>query len=296
MIRVCMAGLGKTGKEIAKVLLEQEDIKLVAAICNPNSDKKGKDLGEVIGTGKTGILIDSSDNLEEVIFRTKPHVVVDFSNPEAALRNARVFSKMKVRIVIGTTGFSQIGLKRLFVLAKKHQNGIVYAPNITLGVNVLMLLAHLSAAILNNYDIQITEVHHKHKKDAPSGTALKIAKEIERGLKSAGRENTEIPITAVRAGGIVGKHEVMLVGEYDKIEISHESFSRNAFALGAVRAVEFIHNKVGYYEMRDVLNLEEVLAAYIERESGINRRKKYMRYLSSDFVAQSAAPDILTGI
>lgn len=274
MIRVCISGLGKTGKEIAKVLLEQEDIKLVSVICSPSSDKRGKDLGEVIGNAHTGIIIEGSDNLEQIVFRTRPDVVIDFSNPEAASRNAKIFSRMKVNVVIGTTGFSKIGLKRLFILASKYRNGIVYAPNITLGVNVLMLLTNLASNILNNYDFQITEIHHKNKKDSPSGTAKKIAVEIQKGLMSSGNkdENVQVPITAVRAGGVVGKHEVMIVGEDDKIEISHESFSRRAFALGALRAVRFIKGKAGFFEMNDVLNLKKVLNDYLHEDKKSFRR------------------------
>ncbi len=280
MIRVCIAGLGKTGKEIAKVLLEQDDINLVSAICSSNSDKKDKDLGEIIGCGDTGIILESSDNLEQVIFRTRPDVVVDFSSPEAALRNAKIFSSMKVNIVIGTTGFSKLSIKKLFVLAKKNHTGIVYAPNITLGVNVLMLLTNLAANILNDYDFQITEIHHKNKKDSPSGTAIKISAEIDKGLRSSGKgdEGSEIPIHAVRAGGVVGKHEVMIIGENDKIEISHESFSRKAFALGAIHAIRFIAKKSGYFEMSDVLNLKKVLNDYLEKD-GNSLNKKYVDYI-----------------
>lgn len=283
MIRVCISGLGKTGKEIAKVLLEQEDMKLVSAICGPNSNKKGKDVGEFIGKGNTGINIESSDKIEQIIFRTKPDVIVDFSSPEAAARNAKIFSKLKVNIVIGTTGFSKLSLKRLFLLSKKHRNGIVYAPNITLGVNVLMLLTNLAANLLNNYDFQITEIHHKNKKDSPSGTAKKIAVEIEKGLKHSGNEdkNAQVPITAIRAGGVVGKHDVMIIGEDDKIEISHESFSRKAFALGALRAVRFIKGKVGYFEMNDVLNLNKVLNDYIQEESK-SYKKRYENFLDKN--------------
>lgn len=275
MIRVCISGLGKTGKEIAKFLLEQEDIKLVSAICSPNSNKKGKDLGEIIGSGNSGIKIEGSDNIEQIIFRTKPDVVVDFSSPEAAARNAKIFSRLKVNIVIGTTGFSNFSLKRLFLLANNHRNGIVYAPNITLGVNVLMLLTNLAANLLNSYDFQITEIHHKNKKDSPSGTAKKIAVEIEKGLKNSGNDDTEtqVPITTIRAGGVVGKHDVMIIGEDDKIEISHESFSRKAFALGALRAVRFIKGKVGYYEMNDVLNLKKVLNDYIHEDNKSNNKR-----------------------
>jgi 4-hydroxy-tetrahydrodipicolinate reductase len=276
MIRVGLIGLGKTGKEIAKVLLEQEDIKLVTAVCSPGSDKKGKDLGEVIGYPHTGIIVDVSDNLEEVIFRTKPDVVVDFSSAGATKKNSKVFSKMKVNMVICTTGFSKFSLKRFLALTRKYHNGICYAPNITLGVNVLMLLSNLAANILNNYDFQITEIHHKRKKDAPSGTAFKIAKEIEKGRASSGvcDDKQEVPITAIRAGGVVGKHEVMIIGEEDKIEIAHESFSRKAFAEGAMRAVRFIYKKTGYYEMSDVLKLGKVLGDYVEKEN----RKMGKRY------------------
>lgn len=275
MIKVCLSGIGKTGKEIAKVLLEQDNIKLVAAICSPDSSKKDMDLGEVIGCQNTGIIIESSDNLEQVIFRTKPDVVVDFSTPQAALRNARIFSSLKVNMVIGTTGFSKIALKKIFLLTKKHHTGIVYSPNITMGVNVLMLFSNLAANILNNYDFQITEIHHKYKKDSPSGTAIKIANEIEKGLISAGVEKSDFktPIYAVRAGGVVGKHEVMIIGENDKIEITHESFSRRAFAIGAVRAINFVANRTGYFEMNDVLDLKRVLNDYLEKDRNSLSRK-----------------------
>lgn len=277
MIQVCLVGIGKTGKEIAKTLLEQEDMRLVSAICSPGSDKYGKDLGEIIGYGTTGIIIESSDNLEQVILKTKPDVVVDFSSPMAAIKNAKTFSKMKVNIVLGTTGFSKLALKKLFVLTRKYRNGIVFAPNITLGVNVLMLLSNLASNILNGYDFQITEIHHKHKKDSPSGTAVKIAAEIGKGLKASGAENVDchIPITSVRAGGVIGKHEVMIIGEDDKIEISHESFSRKAFAAGVIRAVHFIIGKCGYFEMSDVLNLKKVLGDYIEKD-GNSLKRRYM--------------------
>ena len=285
MTRVCICGLGKTGKEIAKILLDQKNIKLVAAVCSPSSDKKGKDLGEVIGCSNTGIVMEGSDNLETIIFRTKPDVAIDFSNPEASIKNARIFSRMKVNVVIGTTGFSKISLKKLFILANNHRNGIVYAPNITLGVNVLMLLTNLAANILSNYDFQITEIHHKHKKDAPSGTAKKIAVEIEKGLLSSGALSTsaEVSINAIRAGGVVGKHEVMIIGEDDKLEISHESFSRRAFALGAIRAVNFIHGKTGYYEMNDVLDLKKVMNDYLETDK-TSLRNRYTKIIDESSI------------
>lgn len=280
MLRVCISGLGKTGKEIAKVILEQPGMKLVCAVCSPGSDKCGRDLGDVIGCAPVGVPVESADHLEQVIFQAKPEVVLDFSNPAATLSNARIFARMRVAMVIGTTGFSKLALKKLFILSQKYRVGIVYSPNITLGVNVMMLFANLAASILSSYDFQITEIHHKHKKDAPSGTALKIAAEIEKGLTAACPESTarEVPIQAVRAGGVVGKHQVMIIGENDQIEITHESFSRRAFALGAIHAAQFVAGRSGYFEMNDVLNLSKVLGDYLERE-GNTFHRKYGNYL-----------------
>lgn len=280
MIRVCLIGLGKTGCEVAKVLLNQENIKLVAAVCRPGGEKVGKDLGEVIGCRDTGIIINGSDKLEEMVFRTKPDVAIDFSSAAATMKNAIVLSKLRVNMVIATTGHSKISLQKLFLLTKKYHNGIVYAPNITLGVNVMMLLTGIASSILNSYDFQINEEHHNRKMDVPSGTAIKIAGEIERAL-----ENTQnavkpgsIPINAVRAGGIVGKHDVIIAGDEDMIKISHESFSRKAFASGAIKAARFIYKKSGYYEMSDVLGLTRVLSEYVEKDRARQAKKKsYMR-------------------
>jgi len=286
VIKVCISGLGRMGKEIAKSILNQKEIHLVSVICSPNSKSKNEDLGQILGIDNTGIIVSSSDNLEQVIFKNKPDVVIDFSNSKAALKNAIVFSKYRVNIVIGTTGFSAYELKKIFVISRKYKNGIVYAPNITLGVNVMMLLTNLTSSLLSNYDFQITEVHHKNKLDSPSGTAKKIACEIQNGLKNKGINisNSEIPINSVRAGGVVGRHEVMIVGEDDKIEISHESFSRKAFAQGAIKATQFIHKKSGYYEMRDVLDLEKVLKTYIENNDKSKKRGTYLKKLDADIV------------
>lgn len=284
MIKVCISGLGRMGKEIAKSILNEKELHLVSVICSPTSKSLNKDIGQILEIDNTGINITSSDNLEEVIFRDKPDVVIDFSNPKSALKNAIVFSKYRVNIVIGTTGFSPYELKKIFILSRKYKNGIVYAPNITLGVNVLMLLTNLSASLLSNYDFQITEVHHKNKMDSPSGTAKKIACEIQSGFKNNGINTSDfdIPINSVRAGGVIGKHEVMIVGEEDKIEISHESFSRKAFAQGAIKAAHFIHKKSGYYEMRDVLDLEKVLKTYIDNNDRSKKQKKYVSNLDED--------------
>lgn len=261
MIKVCLIGIGKTGKEIAKVLLDHSEIELVSVMCSNGSKKEGKDLGSVLGIDEVGTKIESTEKLEENLFRFKPNIVVDFSKPEATLKNADIISRMKVNMVIGTTGFTELEIKKLEDLSKVNHNGILYAPNITSGVNVVMILSKLAAVLLNNYDFHISEMHYKNKKDSPSGTALKIAEEIKSGLSYSGRDidNIDIPINAVRAGGVVGKHEVLIAGEDDIITISHESFSRKIFALGAIKAILFMQNKTGFYGMSDVLCLAKVI-------------------------------------
>ena len=266
MTHVCLIGLGRTGLEIARILMEQRDINLVGAICSELSPKAGKDIGELLGLPNTGAKIYTPNQLKMVIEKLKPDVFVDFSNYKATMKHVKTISELGKGLVIGTTGFSKTDIMRMMVLAKKNGSGILYAPNVTLGVNVMMLLSNIAARILTDYDFEITEAHHKLKKDSPSGTALKIADEIEKGLESSGVEMDEnIPIHAIRAGGIIGRHQLIVAGENDKIEIVHESFSRKAFAAGALKGIRFIKNKKGFFEMRDVLDLENVLASYFDK-------------------------------
>ncbi|MGE4283795.1 MAG: 4-hydroxy-tetrahydrodipicolinate reductase [Clostridia bacterium] len=281
IIRVCLIGLGRTGKEIARVLLEQKDIELVMAVCSEYSEKVGKDLGDILNCRNTGIIIDSCTNLEQNIFKYKPDVAIDFSDPDATISNAETLGRMKIRIVIGTTGFTEIHTKRLMSITRNNKTAIVHAPNITLGVNVLMVLTNLAASILEGYDCEIVESHFKNKKDAPSGTAKKIANEVLKGASINNETNahdldySQIPIHAIRAGGIVGKHSVILAGEYDKVEITHESFARRAFALGALKAVRFIYEKIGFFEMNDVLDLKYVMTRYLEREMYFKKQRHF---------------------
>ena len=268
MLKVCVSGLGRAGAQIAKYLITAEQVKLVSAICSPNSWKDGHDLGEVVGCADSSIPVYSSDHLEACIFNTKPDVVIDFSKPFAALQNAELFCKMNIKIVMGTTGFTQSEEKVLFSIVSKNGGGMIYAPNITRGVNAIIFLAELASRIMGNYDIEIVEMHHKSKRDSPSGTALKIADKLQGGrnvfLKSS---TTDIPISSIRAGGMISSHKIMLVGENDMIEISHQSFSRDAFAEGAVYAAQFIYDKTGVYEMNDAQNFENIIADYLNCHS-----------------------------
>ena len=271
MMKVCISGLGRAGSQIARYLLSCERAKLVSAVCSPGSVKSGRDLGEVIGCPDAGIQVYPSDLIESCVFNTKPDLVLDFSQPDAALSNAEIFFSLGVRVVMGTTGFSKAEEAELYALADRYGAGLIYAPNITRGVSTLMFLAELASRILTGYDVEIIEMHHSRKTDVPSGTAAKLANQL-RETAFAG-EKKEIPVASVRAGGIVGCHKVMLVGGNDMVEISHQSFSRDAFAEGALFAAEFLQDKTGIYEMKDAMNLEEILTDYLDRNAGSPPRR-----------------------
>lgn len=265
MMKVCISGLGRAGSQIARYLLACDRVRLVSAICSPGSAKSGCDLGEVIGCPNAGIRIYPSDQIESCVFNTRPDLVLDFSTPSAAMANTEAFFSLNVRAVIGTTGFSKAEEAELYALADRYGAGLIYAPNITRGVSTLMFLTELASRILTGYDVEIVEMHHSRKADVPSGTAAKLADRLRETSPSG--EKREIPISSVRAGGIVGCHKVMLVGENDMIEISHQSFSRNAFAEGALYAAEFIQGRTGIYEMKDAMNLDGILMDYLERNA-----------------------------
>ncbi|MFT8889983.1 MAG: 4-hydroxy-tetrahydrodipicolinate reductase [Ethanoligenens sp.] len=269
MLRLCVSGLGKAGIQTAKYLFGIPDVHLVSAICSPGSSKAGRDLGEIVtGMGKE-VPVYPADQIEPCVFQTKPDVVIDFSTPEASLPNAAVFARMGINLVIGTTGFSEPQEELFDRIARKYPIGLIYAPNITRGVNAMMLLTEIAARILESYDFEIVEMHHKRKKDIPSGTALKIADSIENRSTSGPLRRHDIPISSVRAGGIVGIHKVMLVGENDMIELTHQSFSRDAFAEGALHAARFIQNKRGVFKMRDALQYDRVLTEFVEEHTRI---------------------------
>lgn len=265
MLKICLSGLGRTGSQLAKYLLQRKDVQLVFALCSPDSPKAGRDIGEVLGYAEAGIPVYPSNQLESCIFNTKPDVVIDFSNPAVALKNAEIFAKMNVKIVMGTTGFTKFEEAKLLSLITKNKCGILYAPNITRGVNTMMFLTELASKVLGNYDIEIIEMHHKRKLDSPSGTAVKMARELRESRNAISLKKPEdIPVLSVRAGGIVGNHKVLLVGENDMIEITHQSFSRDAFAEGALYAAEFIADKVGAYEMKDAMNYKKIIEDYLD--------------------------------
>lgn len=251
-----ISGMGRAGKELIRLIAESEGIQLVGGVCHPGSDKSGNDLGLIAGIAPLGVYAFESTQLDVKLKELKPDVVIDFSHPDAAVENIPVCTKQGIAVVIGTTGFRKDQLDQLKKLTYKYKAPILYAPNITMGVNVMMEISKLVAEYLQEYDFQITEIHHKNKKDAPSGTAFKIANAVNEGLQASGHKPIQIPINSSRVGGYIGMHELMVVGEYDKIVITHESFSRKVFAQGALRAAIYVSGKRGWHEMSDVMGFQ----------------------------------------
>jgi len=256
MVKVIVCGAcGRMGTRIIEFLAQEQEIKLVGAI-----EVKGhRGLGSQVAPQ-----VKVTDNLEEIIERGE--VVIDFTNPQASLKNLEVASRFKKAMVIGTTGHSEEEKK--LVREKARNIPLLMAPNMSLGVNLLFKLVETVARVLKGYDVEIVEAHHNKKKDAPSGTATKLAETIAQvlnlNLKQAavyGREGMvgerkarEIGMHAVRAGDIVGEHTVIFAGTGERLELTHRAHSRDCFARGAVEASKWIvRQPPGFYDMQDFL-------------------------------------------
>lgn len=264
MINVALCGLGRAGIEVIRTVRETGNFKIVAAFCKTGSDKKGKDIGLISNMNESGVYAAEISEADKVLSNTKADVFIDFSNPEASKKLLNVCKMYGIPGVICTTGFTEEEIEWMIKLTWGYKLGIVYAPNVTLGINVLMSLLKTMTRALPFFDYQITEIHHNKKRDIPSGTAKRIADELERELPAS---SSQIPINSVRAGGYIGIHEVMAAGECERISISHESFSRKAFAQGALTAAEYIRDKKGWHYMEDVLDIKSMLNTENEPET-----------------------------
>jgi len=268
MVNVAIAGVaGRMGSRIASLSLEHPEIKLIGAFEKPGHAKIGQDLGTILGREPLGITV--SDNLEQLIKDTE--VVIDFTTPQATLQTLKIVAEYGKAAVIGTTGFSKEDLRDIEAISKKVP--FVMAPNMSVGVNLLFKILKKVAEVLgDDYDVEIIEAHHRMKKDAPSGTAIKmaqvIASALDRNLDEVAvyarkgligeRTKKEIGIQVIRAGDIVGEHTVMFAGIGERIEITHRASSRDTFAAGALRAALWIYGKPpGMYDMLDVLGLKD---------------------------------------
>lgn len=268
MLKVGMAGLGRTGEIIARKIAAAPDMELVLALAGPGSSKSGRDVGRFLGGEDCGVKIVTPAQLGTELRRNRPDVVVDFTSPEATLENLKEFGRHHVNLVVGTTGFTPEQHQVIRKSTELFHFGVAMAPNITGGVNLMMFLTRLLAGFWPESDVEIVETHHCRKEDSPSGTALKIAASVREGRGGElmllhgrkGREcrrHGEIGLHSVRGGGVVGRHEVMFLNETDKITIAHESFSREVFADGALLAVRYMAGRRGLYSMEDVLGLKQ---------------------------------------
>jgi 4-hydroxy-tetrahydrodipicolinate reductase len=267
MIKAIVMGAGgRMGGRISALIAAAEGIEIAAAVEKKAHPAVGKDLGEILGLGKTGKIV--VDDLKKVI--GSGDVIIDFTHHESSLENMALAAKQGKPMVIGTTGFTAEELKKAKNYAKKAP--FVLAPNMSVGVNVMFKVLDNVAAILgNDYDVEIVEAHHNLKKDAPSGTAMKmaqiIAAALKRNLDQEGvytrkgmigeRSKTEIGIQTLRGGDIVGEHNVMFVTNGERLEFIHRAHNRDNFARGAIRAARWvISQKSGLYDMQDVLGLK----------------------------------------
>jgi 4-hydroxy-tetrahydrodipicolinate reductase len=279
MLNVGVIGLGLTGSAIAKYLIEHRpDMRIVLAGAGPASAKAGTDLGALLGMDHYGVTVIPAEDIPAALQAIRPHAVIDFSKPESTIALLRHYARAGCGVVVGTTGFSASQQQQLEHAAGTQKFGLMYAPNITRGVNVLMMIARLAATYLPGYDIEVIERHHRRKKDAPSGTAAKIAGQLHEvrhtGVTHHGREGLsprqedEIGVHAVRGGGIVGVHEVLFAGEHDEITITHRSESRLAFAAGAAEAAEWIATRRGYYTVEDMIANTDTRELFAEMPAG----------------------------
>jgi 4-hydroxy-tetrahydrodipicolinate reductase len=267
-LNIAIAGAsGRMGKMLIETVLAEEDTELVGALDIDGSPFIGVDPGISWGV-ETGIQI--SDQLSVGLATAK--YLIDFTRPEGTLAHAKYCAEHGIHMIIGTTGFSEAQQQELKEFSEKI--AIVFAPNMSVGVNATLKLIELAAKILKEgYDVEIIEAHHHHKVDAPSGTALKmgevVAQAQNKNLKdwavmsreghTGPRKEGTIGFATIRGGDIVGDHTVLFAGDGERIEITHKSASRMSYAQGAMRAARFLSDKAnGFYDMHDVLGLKNL--------------------------------------
>ena len=265
MLRIAIAGSsGRMGRTLIETVLQSPDAELGAALEIHGSPALGRDAGELVGS-PCGVKV--TDDVAAALKGCD--ALIDFTRPEGTLGHLAACRRLGVRAVIGTTGFDAAGKDAIAAAAREIP--VVFAPNMSVGVNATLKLIELAAQILREgYDVEIIEAHHRHKVDAPSGTALRmgevVAKALGRDLGQCavyGREGvtgerqaSTIGFATVRGGDIVGDHTVMFAGTGERVEITHRSSSRATYAEGALRAARFLAGrKNGLYDMQDVLGL-----------------------------------------
>jgi 4-hydroxy-tetrahydrodipicolinate reductase len=266
MTRIAITGAaGRMGRTLIEAVHNTDGLELTAALEHPESTRLGSDAGELAGLGKLGVALGADLATASSGF----DVLIDFTRPESTLANLAICRHAGARMVIGTTGFSET--QKLEIAAAANDIGIVFAPNMSVGVNLCLKLLDMAARVLGDeVDIEVIEAHHRHKVDAPSGTALRmgevVAAALGRDLASCAvygreghtgeRDRRTIGFETIRAGDIVGDHTVLFAGTGERVEITHKASSRMTFANGAVRAASWLMaHETGLFDMQDVLGL-----------------------------------------
>lgn len=260
-----MGAAGRMGKILIEAVAQADGAKLTAAVDRPDSSLIGADAGELAALGKIGVIL--AGDLNAVLDQFD--VLIDFTHPSVTLQNLAVCRQAGKAMVIGTTGFSAEEKQLLNEAAK--QIPIVFAANYSVGVNLCLKLLDTAARVLgDDVDIEILEAHHRHKVDAPSGTALRMGEVVANALgrdlqkvavygregQTGARERETIGFATVRAGDVVGDHTVLFAADGERVEITHKASSRMTFAKGAVRAALWLQSQpAGLYDMQDVLGL-----------------------------------------
>ncbi|PKO93089.1 MAG: 4-hydroxy-tetrahydrodipicolinate reductase [Betaproteobacteria bacterium HGW-Betaproteobacteria-1] len=266
MLKVVIAGAsGRMGQALLEGIFADDELQLHGAIDRADSPRIGHDAGEQFGR-VTGVKI-TADVASAL---AGADVLVDFTRPEASMEYLAICEKNGVKLVLGTTGFSVEQKQQIATTAQKL--AVVFAPNMSVGVTLLINLVQAAAKVLaDGYDVEIIEAHHRHKVDAPSGTALRLgeaaASALGRDLQTCavyGREGVTgerdantIGFATVRGGDVVGDHTVLFAGIGERVELTHKASSRATFALGALRAAKYLADRQsGLFDMQDVLGLK----------------------------------------
>jgi 4-hydroxy-tetrahydrodipicolinate reductase len=266
MTNICIVGAGgRMGRTLIEAVQQAEGLKLTVATERAGSSLIGADAGELAGVGRLGVTISEDPAAHVDAF----DVLVDFTRPEGSLEHLEICRRAGRAMVIGTTGFTEAQKQVIRDAAKEIP--VVFAPNMSVGVNLCLRLLDLAARVLGDeVDIEVIEAHHRHKVDAPSGTALRMGEVVAEALgrdlaecavygregHTGERDPKTIGFETIRAGDIVGEHTVMFAGLGERVEITHKASSRMTFAKGAVRASAWLKGRpAGLYDMQDVLDL-----------------------------------------
>lgn len=265
-IRIAVAGAGgRMGRALVQAINQHAELTLTVATEHSGSSLLGADAGELAGIGKLGVLL-----TDELAAQSRNFdLMIDFTRVEASLQHIEFCVQHGKKMVIGTTGFSEPQKQQIQQAAQK--TAIMFAPNMSVGVNLCFKLLDMVARVLNEgYDIEIIEAHHRHKVDAPSGTALRMGEVVADALgrdlqqvavygrqgQTGARKAETIGFETIRAGDVVGDHTVLFANEGERVEITHKASSRMTFANGAARAAAWLRqHDSGLYDMQDVLAL-----------------------------------------